>query len=327
MVVSLLDLIAQKIPLTYLLLDGHFGNNNGLCMARQTGLHIISKLRHDSALYFPYNGPQPPKGQRRKYGDRLNCRKIPIQYLERTTIDKNIQTCTYNAQLLHEEFCQPINVVVILKTNLVTKESAHVLLFSSDLGLSYDKLVDYYSLRFQIEFNFRDAKQFWGLEDFMNISENAVTNAANLSFFMVNLSHRLLQDFRVHNRDAGIHDRWRIFPRYSICTGNHKHAPEKTTQGFRARKYLLLIASLGRIHAPLTFHNHFIIGEGIVQDTGFLDPSTIQNLRSIGTGETPILRFFGIIFNWNSLKLLATTIPTVGKNARTYFFWHFLEMV
>ena len=38
--------------------------------------------------------------------------------------------------------------------------------------------LDYYKLRFQIEFNFRDAKQFWGLEDFMNLSQTAVTNAA-----------------------------------------------------------------------------------------------------------------------------------------------------
>jgi hypothetical protein len=47
-------------------------------------------------------------------------------------------------------------------------------------------------LRFQIEFNFRDAKQFWGLEDFMNRGQTAVTNAVDLSFFMVNLSHHLL---------------------------------------------------------------------------------------------------------------------------------------
>ncbi|MCI5180697.1 MAG: hypothetical protein D3911_15555 [Candidatus Electrothrix sp. AW3_4] len=26
-------------------------------------------------------------------------------------------------------------------------------------------------MRFQIEFNFRDAKQYWGLDDFMNIKE------------------------------------------------------------------------------------------------------------------------------------------------------------
>jgi putative transposase len=28
---------------------------------------------------------------------------------------------------------------------------------------------------------FRDTKQFWGLEDFLNISQTAVTNAASLS--------------------------------------------------------------------------------------------------------------------------------------------------
>lgn len=37
---------------------------------------------------------------------------------------------------------------------------AHVCLFSSDLNLTYDKLIDYCSLRLQIEFNFCDAKQF-----------------------------------------------------------------------------------------------------------------------------------------------------------------------
>jgi len=55
-------------------------------------------------------------------------------------------------------------------------------LFSSDLELSYDKLIEYYQLRFQIEFNFRDAKQYWGLEDFMNIGQNTIYNAANLAY-------------------------------------------------------------------------------------------------------------------------------------------------
>ena len=80
-------------------------------------------------------------------------------------------------------------MVIILKTNLETQAQAHVILFSTDLELAYDKLIKFYSLRFQIEFNFRDAKQYWGLEDFMNVKEDRVTNAANLSFFMVNLSH------------------------------------------------------------------------------------------------------------------------------------------
>jgi putative transposase len=62
-----------------------------------------------------------------------------------------------------------------------------VILFCSSLELLYDLLIAYYSLRFQIESNFRDAKQFWGLEDFMNVTQAAVTNAVNLSLFMVDV--------------------------------------------------------------------------------------------------------------------------------------------
>ena len=97
-------------------------------------------------------------------------------------------------------------MVVIVKTNLQTQAQAHVILFSSDLDLAYDLLIDYYRLRFQIEFNFRDAKQYWGLEDFMNVQETQVTNAFNLSFFMVNVSHRLLRDLRCHQPEAGVLD-------------------------------------------------------------------------------------------------------------------------
>lgn len=55
-VAAQLKLITAFLPLTYLALDGHFGNNNALLMVRQCGLHLISKLRGDSALYFPYEG-------------------------------------------------------------------------------------------------------------------------------------------------------------------------------------------------------------------------------------------------------------------------------
>jgi hypothetical protein len=47
--------------------------------------------------------------------------------------------------------------------------------------------------------NFRDAKQSWGLEDFMHVTPTGVTNAANLSLFMVNVAYRLRA--AVHPRD------------------------------------------------------------------------------------------------------------------------------
>ena len=65
-------------------------------------------------------------------------------------------------------------------------------------------MIEYYSLRFQIEFNFRDAKQHFGLEDFMNTTEIGVENAANLSFLMVSLSAKLLKNNE--EKYAGIND-------------------------------------------------------------------------------------------------------------------------
>lgn len=108
--------------------------------------------------------------------------------------------------LLHKLFAQKLNVVIIVKTNLKTFERSHVILFSSDLSLPYGKLIDYYSLRFQIEFNFRDAKQYWGLEDFMNIEKTPVTNSVNLAFFLVNISHALISEVRKHNPLFGVQD-------------------------------------------------------------------------------------------------------------------------
>src|SRR5882724_9640906 len=156
---ALLHLIAGVVSLTYVVLDGHFGNHNALQMARQQNLHLISKLRYDAALYFPYTGPYAGRGPHRKYGDKVDYDDLPMPYLKETTVEGHMKTCVYQMQLLHKEFTQPLNVVIIAKTNLRTQARAHVILFSSDAALTYASLVDYYSLRFQIEFNFRDAKQ------------------------------------------------------------------------------------------------------------------------------------------------------------------------
>jgi putative transposase len=57
MMEALLRLITTVLSVTYLVLDGHFGHPNALQMVRQCSLHLISKLRCDAALYFPYTGP------------------------------------------------------------------------------------------------------------------------------------------------------------------------------------------------------------------------------------------------------------------------------
>jgi putative transposase len=244
---DLLQLIAGWLPLTYLVLDGHFGNSAAFHMAQQCGLHLISKLRSDAALYEPYDGPYQGRGPRRKYGTKLDYAALPAKFLQQTTVEGPIETRIYQAEFLHKEFAQPLNVVIIEKINRTTHKHGHAILFSSDLALSAATLIDDYSLRFQIEFVFRDAKQYWGLEDFMNVKGMAVTNAANLAVFMVNLVDVLLRDVRQRE------PQWSVLDLKAWCRGSTyvletiKLLPEQPDEDIMAQMFRQ-VANLGRIH-------------------------------------------------------------------------------
>lgn len=244
---SLLETVGTAIPLKYVALDGHFGNYPSAFMVRKENLHLISKLRSDAALYPAFEGEHCGPGPKPKYGAKIDVRKMEAEYLKETSIEDNLRTDLYQCQFYNKEFAFALNVVVILKTNLDTHAQAHVILFSTDLEQTYDKIIKFYSLRFQIEFNFRDAKQYWGLEDFMNVKETAVTNAANLSFFMVNFSYALLQSFRQQNPEYSILDLKSHYHgcRYAIET--IKMLPQKPDAILLADIFQQ-IARLGAIH-------------------------------------------------------------------------------
>jgi putative transposase len=245
---QVMNLIAGFCPVSYLVLDGHFGNNNALQMVLQsTSLHLVSKLRNNAALYFVYDGPQKKLGKRRRYGAKIDYQAIPSKYRKVISQEGKIQTEIYQATMLHKCFAAPLNVVIIVKTNLVSGARAHVVLFSDDLELEDDKLIDYYRLRFQIEFNFRDAKQYWGLEDFMNVKGTQIANAVSLSLFMVNLSHVLLKQLRHTNAQAGVLDLKSFFRgrRYAIETLNL--LPVRPSS-FISDQILHIVTALGSIH-------------------------------------------------------------------------------
>jgi putative transposase len=244
---SLLETIGTVILLKYVAMDGHFGNYPSAFMVRQTNLHLISKLRSDAALYPTFEGAHSGRGPKPKYGTKIEVRKMDTEYLKETSIEDNLRTDIYQGSFYNKEFAFALKVVIILKTNLVTHAQAHVILFSTDLEQAYDKIIKFYSLRFQIEFNFRDAKQYCGLEDFMNIKETAVTNAVNLSFFMVNFSYALLQPFRQQNPEYSILDLKSHYRGYRYATETIKMLPQKPDDILLAEIFQQ-IARLGAIH-------------------------------------------------------------------------------
>jgi len=129
---ALLGLIGNDISLVYFVFDGAFGNNDALQMVRQCHLHIISKLRFDSALYLPFTGEYCGRGRPRKYAEKLDYQHLPKQFIKSSNIEGNVQTTIYQMNVWHKLFAELLNVVIIKKTNLKTGKTGHVILFSSE---------------------------------------------------------------------------------------------------------------------------------------------------------------------------------------------------
>ena len=181
--------------LKYVLADGAYGNKTCCLIVRQFDLELISKLNRNTALFLPYKKKKrKTRGRPRKYGDKIDYKKIPEEYLSEQYEEDGLRTKIYQIQgVWTKKMPYLINVVIIVKTNLESQKTSRVVLFSTDLSLEAKELIKFYSLRFQIEFNFRDAKQYFGLSDFKNIKPQQVKNAVGLAFFMDNISMILIE--------------------------------------------------------------------------------------------------------------------------------------
>ena len=243
------QVLGTTLAVTYVVLDGAFGNNYALQMVRRCQFELISKLAVNSALFFLYDGTYSGRGPHKKYGDTVKYGELPASSIaSSTTTEKGICTEIYQFNALHKLFAQTLNVVVIVKTNTETGARAHAILFSSDLNQTYDQIIDYYTLRFQIEFNFRDAKQYWGLEDFMNVKETPVTNAANLAFCMVNIAQILRRQWQPKQPDFSVLDLKAHFRGLKYVAETLKLLPQKP-EPIVIQQITAKIALLGAVNA------------------------------------------------------------------------------
>ena len=186
-------------------------------------------------------------GRPRLYGERLDPQQIDPKYRVSVETTDTLKTEVYQMELRHKTFPDPLNVVCILKTELSTHRTSHVYLFSSDLTLEAEKMIDYYGLRFQLEFNFRDAKQYWGLEDFMNVKKTAVHTAANLAMFMVNVSAKLLSPFRSEFPEVSVYDLKARYRGEKYLSETLKMLPQKPDD-FVIAEITEHLCSIGAIH-------------------------------------------------------------------------------
>ena len=183
--IGIMDLLSTHIAginIAYLVIDSAYGNIHYMELAKQKGLSIISKLRSMPALYFNYDGTQG-KGRPKKYGDKVDVTRLSQKYLVSVKTEKGIFFQVYQYKAWNKEMAEYLlNIVTIVATNRKTGKTFHTHFFSNDLQLSAQDMIDYYSLRFQIEYEFREAKQLFGLHKLKNFHQIQMTNMFHLSF-------------------------------------------------------------------------------------------------------------------------------------------------
>ena len=200
-VIDLLTDICPQIRISYLVLDSAYGTLDYQVIADQKSMPIISKLKSVTALYLPYiNSEAQPKmkGRPRVYGQKLDMNSLSSQYLKKTENDGEYETETYQLRAYAKNtFGQKLlNIVIQRKRRISDGRISTNIWMCTDLDLDWVILLDYYGLRFQIEFDFRDAKQHFGLSDFKNYKKENLTNFVNLSFTMCLISKIQLAHYR-----------------------------------------------------------------------------------------------------------------------------------
>jgi len=175
----------------YVVYDGFaykFKFVSALCAA---GFEVISKTRKDAKLYYPLTKEEKEKdskkgrGAKRKYGKQINLKN---PNLDRFCKDYEDEKIAIYSLIVYAPVLK-IKIKISYCINLKTKQ--YVVLFSTDLKLSGEKIFVYYKSRFQIEFMFRDAKQYTGLEHFQARSEKKINYHFNIALISLSLEKTL----------------------------------------------------------------------------------------------------------------------------------------
>jgi hypothetical protein len=178
----------HRLPpgVTYHCVDGYYAKKKYIDEVVSLDLHAITKLRSDADCWFLYAGPHPKRrGARRKYDGKVNFQALSrFEYLGTREDDPHLHL--YTAVVWHKTLQHRLRIVVLLNRKDPVKRR-FIVLGSTDPALNGRQLVELYASRFQIEFLFRDSKQFTGLLDCQTRAESALDFHFNASLATLNL--------------------------------------------------------------------------------------------------------------------------------------------
>ena len=172
----------------YLVADGYFAKKEYVNpIIEETDMEVISKLRNDANLSYVYKGqPSGLKGRPKVLDGKIKIKQIDKRKIRFCYQDE--ESIVYEGIVYSKTLKRKIKIAYVEKIKKDTSKEKYAVLFSTDLEIPGEQIYLYYKSRFQIEFLYRDAKQFTGLTHCQAQSANKLYFHFNLSLSAVSIA-------------------------------------------------------------------------------------------------------------------------------------------
>ena len=172
----------------YVVADAWFSKSTFINKLLAMGFHLISRLRDDSALWYSHNGVRTGKrGRPRGKGEKIDFDNPDLSHCEPLDVEggKAFVIKAYSVAMKR-------NIKIVVH---YPEAGGHKIYFSTDLDMPERDIIEYYRTRFQVEFCFRDAKQFTGLNHCQARDLRKLDFAFNASMASVNVAKIMRNEF------------------------------------------------------------------------------------------------------------------------------------
>ena len=170
--------------------DAYFSKESFVTGVKSLDFDLVSRFRDDVNLKYLYTGPKTGKrGRPQKFTGKVDLKNLDMNvFTEDYTIAGKLVYKMYTAVVWTVSLGCEVRVVLVDYEDTDKKRQTRKVFFSTDTSMSARDIFDIYRTRFQLEFIFRDAKQFTGLTHCQARNKEALSFAFNASLTSVNLA-------------------------------------------------------------------------------------------------------------------------------------------
>jgi hypothetical protein len=215
----------------HLVADAFFSKNTFVTPMCKNGFHVISRFRNDATLYYPALEKSTGKrGHPKWYDGRIDFTNLNLTRCKEIKIDKGK---LYGMRVYSKALKRFVTLSVWYPID--DRTDKWQLYFSTDDSQNAREVLDFYRTRFQLEFCFRDSKQYAGITNCQSTDFRKLAFHFNASLTAVNLAKaackKLGIPYSISSCKSVIHNAY-MLERF-ICVSGLKPNPQVIDKLFK----------------------------------------------------------------------------------------------